>query len=530
VKPTFHLLTRLAPLSLALLVAASACKKDETTVEPEPVAAVAEPEPEPEWPDEPFRAERPAPKPIKNVEIPKIETFELDNGLEVYLVQQKTLPTVMMFFEWDTGEVDDPRGKTGVASLCGDLMDEATKSKDKASFSAAQDDHAVRVWVSPGTETTNLGVRALERELGPALDLAAELLLEPGMREEDFERLREQDKAWIEQRKGSPSSIAYRIFPSLTWGSKHPYGKIETEQSVDKIKLSDCKGWAKKLKPDGARLWVVGRITEDKLREELSERFAKWKGKAPKAKKIGAPKPAAGTIFFVHVPDSAQSQILLGHPGPQRDAEDYEATSMMAAILGGSFSSRLNMNLREDKGWAYGARGGFNYSRGGSSFGAGSSVRSDATGPAVLEIAKEIERMRTANPTAKELEREQEGALLAMPADFATATRTLFAFRQLTHFGLPLDWYQGHQERLRGLDIPAVHAAAEAHLQEDGHVVLVVGDGAVVLESLEKIAADEVFGGGGIQYLDTDGNPVERPTFDDEGGEKAGEKADKSAG
>jgi zinc protease len=506
------------PLMLmgALALGLLACKPPEATDVPDPIVADTQTNaPGVEWPDEPFRAKRPVPKPIANVPIPSIETFTLANGLQVYLVQQQTLPTVLMFFEWDLGEIHDPKGKTGTAAVCADVMDEATKRKDKATFTAAQADHAVSVWLNPGLENTTLGVRALTRELGPALDLAAELLLEPGMRQADFDRVRDHRKAAIEQSKGSAASIASRLFASLVWGSKHPYGKIETDESADAIQLADCNAWVGKLRPGGARLWVVGKIDEAALRTELGDRFAKWTGNAPAPMKIGPAKPAAGTIFFVHVPGAAQSQILLGHPGPARNVADYEATSLMAEILGGSFSSRINMNLREDKGWAYGARGRFSYNRGGSYFTAGSSVRPDATGPGLLEIAKEIERMRTTDTTADELRREQDGALLAMPSDFSTATRTLFSFRALEFFDLPMDWYEGHQQRLRALDTKAIRAAAEAHLQVEGHVVLVVGDGTSgMLESLEKIAADKVFGAGGIQYLDADGNPIARPNFE----------------
>lgn len=508
-RPAFIRSGLLLLASAALLV--GACERGELTVDPETTPVDVAVSDAAEWPDEAFRAERPTPKPIKDVKIPKIETFELDNGVEVFLVQQQTLPTVLMYMEWDLGEVNDPRGKTGMASLCGALVGEATKNKNKEAFSAAQDDHAVTVRVNALTETTILNVRALKRELGPALDLAAEMLFEPGMRQEDFDRLRDQRKAGIEQSKGSASSISRRISPSLIWGSKHAYGKIETSASIDNISVADCNAWVKRLKPDGARLWVVGKITEDELRTEFNARFGDWKGKAPKPIRLGKPKPAKATIFFVHVPNSAQSQVLIGHPGPIRTEPDYEATELMAMILGGSFSSRINMNLREDKGWSYGARGGFSYSRGGSSFAASSSVRTDVTGPAVLEIAKEIEHMRGEVPTAEELRREQEGALLAMPAEFATATRTLFSFRGLDYYGLPLDWHVGHQERLRAVDPAAIQTAAQAHLQDIDQVVLVVGDGAVVLESLEKIAEDGVFGAGGIQYLDTDGNPIPRP-------------------
>ncbi len=500
--------------ALALSLSLSACHTDPVLVEPcEGDAGETESQSPPNWPDEAFRSTRPTPKQIQSVIIPEISGFTLDNGMQVHLVQQKNLPTVYMLFEFDYGSVSDPRGKA-LSSICGDLMDESTKTKDKAAFAAAQADHAVDVWTRPGADSTSIGVRALTRELPAALDLAAEMILEPGLRESDLERIKSQGKNQIAQRKGSPGSVSSRVLPSLMWGSKHPYGQIETEASVDAVRLSDCKRWVSKLRPKGAHLWVVGQISEAELREQLGSRLSKWTGRAPEARVTPTPKPKAGTIFFVDVPDAAQSQISVGHLGPARDAEDYEATQMVAAILGGSFSSRLNMNLREDKGWAYGARGGFYYRRGGSYFSAGSSVRSDATAGALREIAAEITRMRTTDPTSEELSRERTGALLSLPAGFASATRTLFRFKNLAYYGLPLDWHTGHQERLRAIEIADVRAAAETHLQASDYVVLVVGDASVVLEEVEKIAEDKLFGDGGITFLDTDGKRVGRPERD----------------
>jgi zinc protease len=505
-------------LALAGLTWLVACKPEQPIVDPDPVVKVDpqpvdEQPPAAEWPDEPFRAERPQAKQPKSLELPDITQLVLSNGLEVRLVEQKTLPTVMMFFEWDVGSANDPKRKAGLASLCGDLLDESTKSLDHAAFRAKQADHAVQLWAGSGTETTSVGMRSLERELGPALDLLAEMLLTPGMRKTDFERLVEQEKAGVEQSKASPSSIAHRVWSSVVWGGQHPYGKIETLDSIDEITLDDCNAWVGKLRPEGARLWVVGKIDGEELRKQLEARFADWTGKAPKLSKIAKAKPAKGTIFFIHVPNAAQSQILVGHPGPSRDAPDYEATQMMAAIFGGSFSSRLNMNLREDKGWAYGARGNFSYSRGGSTFTASSSVRTDATGGALREIAKEIQKMRSTDPSAEELAREREGAKQALPATFSTATRTLYAFRELAFYDLPVDWYEGYAGRLEALDIAALRKAAEAHLQSGDFVVVVAGDGAVVLPELQKIADEKVFGKGGLLFLDADGNPVEPPTF-----------------
>jgi zinc protease len=183
----------------------------------------------------------------------------------------------------------------------------------------------------------------------------------------------------------------------------------------------------------------------------------------------------------------------------------------MVEILGGSFSSRINMNLREDKGYTYGGRAGVNYRRTGSSFAASSSVRTDATGPALREIIKEFSTMRATDATDAELKRVKEGALLALPAEFATPSDTLFAFQRLKFYGLPLDWYAGYQQRLQTVDVPAIRKAAEKHLRGQDFVVLVVGDGAKILPDLDAIAKDKLFGKGGVVVLDADGEKAPRP-------------------
>ena len=507
----FRIPARLAVGLAAVGLAALACKPAAPAVEPtpEPAAPPVVQEPAaPSWPDEPFRATRPEPGPARPLTLPKIQRFALDSGVEVYLVEQTTLPTLYMTLEFDFGDVDDPAAKLGLHGLCMDLIDEGTKRLDKVAFEEAQADLAIQLWASGGGETSTVGLRALKGQMGPALDLFAEMLTEPGLRDKDLGRLRDRYKTGLAQRRGNPGAVAGRVFPALVWGAGHPYGAITSEATYDAIKAADCKAVAGKLKPKGARLFVVGMTTEAELRAELGARLAKWSGKAPAPRTIPAAKPRAGTIFLVDMPGAAQSVITLGHPGPVRTAPDYEATSLMAQILGGSFSSRINMNIREDKGYAYGARGGFEYERKGSVFEASSSVRTDATGPALREILKEIRGMRAGDPTEGELRREQEGSIAAMPASFSTPTRTLGAFRGLAYFGLPLDWYEGRQERIRAVTAEAVRKAAADHLRESDFVVLVVGDASVIRPDLEAMAAERLFGAGGLVVLDADGKPV----------------------
>lgn len=509
------------------LVAASAllaaCKPQPTSqppvdnqpVGPQPVASApteqeAAPPPA-NWPDEPFRAQRPTPGQVAELKLPQVETFKLGSGLEVFLVRNDKLPTVYMNFEFDVGSVNDPKNQIGLHSLCLDLLDEGTAKLDKVAWEEKQADHAVAVSSFGGSDTSGLAVRALKRELPHALDLLAELLREPGLREADFQRLKDRRKASITQAKGSPGSIAGRISGSLFWGADHPYGRIETEKTVDAIQLKDCAKVVAKLKPGGARLWVVGQISQDEIKSELASRLPEWKGKAPTKAAVAGPKPQLGKLFFVHVKDAPQSSVYVGHAGPKRNAPDYEATDLMAEILGGSFSSRINMNLREDKGYTYGGRAGFGYRRAGSTFTASSQVRTDATGPALREIAKELTTMRATDATSEELMRVQEGALLALPAEFDTPTATLRAFQQLRYHGLPFDYYEGHQKRLRAVDIPAIRKAAEKHLRAKDFVVLVVGDANKVLPDLEAIAGEKLFGAGGVVVLDPDGQPAKRP-------------------
>ncbi len=465
------------------------------------------------WPDEPFRAERPQPGPVPETPQPKPEQFTLDNGLEVYLVRQDVLPTVTINIAFDIGSVNDPAKKRGRTGICLDLLSEGTKNLDKVGFETKQADHAVNIYSYAGTESSSVALSALKDQLGPGLDLLAEMLREPGLRAEDLDRLRDRNKASVLQQKGSPSSISRRVLGSLVWGAKHPYGGITTDQTLSSVTLADCKKVVSQLKPNGARMFVAGHVTADEIKQAFGSKFGFWQGKAPASKKIAKPKPGAGNIYLVHAPGAAQSVISVATPGPRRDAVDYVPTQMMATILGGSFSSRINMNLREDKGYAYGGRGSFHYYRGGSHFVAGSSVRTDATGPSLREIAKELAGMRNAPVTAEELTREREGALLGLPAHFSTASRTLGTYASLVFYGLPLDWYTTYQAQLKQLDAAAIQKAATDHLPASDYVVLVVGDAEVVYNDLKAIADEKLFGKGGIKVIDADGKPAKLPEF-----------------
>lgn len=500
-------LRRLSWASLGAVALLAACRPEAEPMPPDDTdSAPTSPDRQAVvWPDEEFRATQPEPGPVPKVETPLTERFTLANGLEVYLVQEPRLPTVQLTIQWDLGRAEDPRAKPGRGELCLDLIDEGTRRLDKVAFEEAQADHAVSVWSSGGSETSTVNLRALEGELGPALDLMVEMLREPGLRADDLQRIKDRRKASIVQSRGTPTSIAGRVFPSLVWGAGHPYGRIAMESDVDAVTVADCKGLTRKLKPRGARLFVVTRMSADAVKAELEKRLGDWTGKAPSVRKPGPAQPRSGKIFMVHVPGAAQSMVMLGHPGPARQAEDYVPTSIMARILGGGFTSRINMKLREEKGYTYGARGYFRYQRNGSHFLASSSVDTVHTAEAVEDLLGEILAMRAGPPTPDELQREVDAALLTLPEKFSTSSKAMSTMRSLVYFGLPPDYWDGYQEQVRALDLARIEQAAVQHLQERNFTVLVVGDAEVIQDDLVKLAESGRIGKGGVVRLDADG-------------------------
>ncbi|MEM6992280.1 MAG: pitrilysin family protein [Myxococcota bacterium] len=501
---------------MLLLLAVAACRKPDATQAPEErevsqgkndgVVMV--------WPDEGFRYEAPKPGPTPEVTVPAPTVFELDGGITVYLVQRMTIPTVSLSLVFPTGSIIDPKGKRGLASACMDLLEQGTASLDKPAFEARKADLASGTSAWANAETSGVAMSSLHRNFADTADLMLEMLERPGLRARDLERLRSRRKANLAQNKAAPSSLGRRLWRSVLWGPEHPYGVLTTKAQYDALSVDDCRGWLAKLGTAGAQMYVAGSTDEAEIRSLFEERLSAWgkdsRGRPRTTVTLQPPvaAPRRGTIFFADVPGAAQSQIYIGHAGPGRKSEDYEATMIMAQILGGSFSSRINMNIREDKGYAYGARARFSYRRAAGSFAASSSVRSDATGASITEMVKEIRKIRSEGVTNEEIERERQGTLLGLPARFSTAGRVRNTYSSLVFFGLPLDYYDGFQKRVAALDASRLLAAAKTHLRDRGYTVLVVGDGETVRDSLKALAEAGGLGEEGFVELDGDGTVV----------------------
>jgi predicted Zn-dependent peptidase len=461
------------------------------------------------FPDEEFRSHQPVAGPPRPFRLPAMKPFNLASGIKVYLVENHSLPLVSIDLSFDGGASVDPRGKEGLASVCMAMLTEGTEQLDKIAYAEALADTASSISGYAGEETVGITLSSLRKHLDPTFAQFVATIRTPGFRQSDFDRLIKRRIEGVKQARGNPASVASRVAGAVLYGPAHPFGAVVTEDSLARLTLDDCRAFARSwLVPDNVRLFVVGDLTEAAVRGYFdSAALAGWgHGHTGHTGHTGHPDPARATrpalpapstlpgrIFFVDIPGAAQSTVSYLQFGPVRTAPDYFATSVMSAVLGGGFTSRLNMNLREDKGYSYGARGGFSYTKSYGVFSASAPVVGNATYQAILEIDREVKGMAAAAPEfaikPEELEREKRGAILGLPGRFATAQAALGQYRGLVYYGLPLDYYDSYVARLEQVSASEAMSAAARQLHPGQAVYIVVGNGDEKL--IERVRDDQ---------------------------------------
>jgi zinc protease len=436
------------------------------------------------FPDEAFRTRAPVAGEPRPFRLPPVAIFALASGIEVYLVEQHALPLVSLDLNFDGGAAVDPPGKEGLASVCMAMLVEGTEQLDKLAYAERLADTASSIGAYAGDDSIGLTLSSLARHLPATFAQFVDTLRAPGFRRSDFDRLIQRRIEGIRQAKGSPASVASRIAGAVLHGREHPFGAVVTEASLAALTLDDCRAFARTwLLPQRARLFVVGDLTGADVRAAFDgPALAGWTGAAPTAPALPPPRSMPGRIFFVDIPGATQSTVSYLQLGPPRIAPDYFATAMLGSVFGGGFTSRINMNLRERRGYSYGARGSFSYARSYGAFVATAPVTGNATYQSILEIHREVVGLASGAPelavTRDELEREQRGAILGLPGRFATAQAALGQYRGLVYYGLPLDYFDSFAARVSAVSVDEVAAAAMRWLLPGQAVYVVVGDGA----------------------------------------------------
>ncbi|HZQ47041.1 MAG TPA: pitrilysin family protein, partial [Verrucomicrobiae bacterium] len=393
------------------------------------------------------------------------------------------------------------------AKLAMDMLDEGTTRRTALQISDELDSLGASLTSGSDLDSSTVRLSTLTATLDPALDIYADVILNPSFPESDFKRLQKERLAGIQREKTEPVNMARRVFPKLLYGSNHAYGNpltgSGTEASVAKLTRADMQKFHDTwFKAGNATLIIVGDTTLDQIKPKLEKLFGNWKTGEVPVKNIGhVEQQKKSVIYLIDRPGSIQSLILAGHVATPKSDPDEIAIQTMNTILGGTFTSRVNMNLREDKHWSYGARTIIASARGQGPFIAYAPVQTDKTKESMVELDKELRGILGKRPiTEEELSMAQQNETLKLPGSWETDGAVGNSIGEIVRFGLPEDYFTTYPGKVRALSLSDLTKAAEKVVHPDQLVWVIVGDRAKIEPGIQEL------GWGEIQLLDTDGN------------------------
>jgi len=430
-------------------------------------------------PDAAFRGQPPSPGTPVEFHAPVPAQLALKNGLPVFLIERHDVPLVAVSLAVRSGADTEPAGKAGLSSLALDLLDEGTQSRDAASIARGFEDLGARYGTSADADASRVTVTALSDTLDPALEIFADVALNPAFREADVQRVRVERLGQIAQALDDPSSVGQHVLSRVIFGEQHPWGYPGdgTVKSVKSISRKDVAAWHKAwFRPSNAALFVVGDTDAATLLPLLEKRLGGWKdGPFPKIPAPTRSRKAVRVITMVDKPDAPQSQIWIGEVGIASTAPDIFPVRVMNNILGGSFNSRLNGNLRTEHAWSYGVFSFYDTHREAGPFAAAGGVISEKTAEALSEFMKELARMKSGEVSEEELQDAKEGLIRTIPALFASNEQAAGAYARAWSHALPLDYYATYQQRVGAVTKDEVAKAARERLHPDQMAIVVVG-------------------------------------------------------
>lgn len=455
----------------------------------------------------PDRTRPPQPGPAPRLTLPPIQKHALGNRLPVWVVEMHEVPLVQVALIVRAGAAADPADLPGVASLTADMLDEGAGELGALELADAIDVLGASLSTSSDYDASLVRLSVPVARLEPALALMADVVQRPTFADEELDRLRALRLTAMLQARDDPAAIASLAYPRLLYGTDYRYGLPDsgTPATMTSVTSDDLRAFhAARYRPDNALLLVAGDVTPAAVQPLLERAFGKWRGEGPAPSPATLPdavQPAARRVYLVDKPQAAQSQVRIGWIGVPRTTPDYFPLTVMNTILGGSFTSRLNMNLREEHGYAYGAFSDFAMRRGAGPFTAAAGVQTDKTAEAVAEFLSELTGIRAPVPAA-ELHRAKQYLALGFPNAFETTGDMIGMLQELWIYQLPEDTYERYVPEVSGVTAAAVERVASQHIQADRCLIVIVGDRARVeaplvrlgLGSLTVLSIDEAIG------------------------------------
>jgi zinc protease len=428
---------------------------------------------------QPDRSRPPALGAVRELQLPQIQKRALSNGLPVWLIESHEVPLAQVNLLIQAGSADDPAAKTGVASFTAAMLDEGAGARSSLELADALDFLGAVLTTSGSFDASSIRLNVPVARLGDALPIMADVALRPTFPRQDLERLRQERLTSLLQARDDPASIAQIVFSRLLFGAAHRYGTgaVGTPATIEGLTADDLRSFhTAYYTPSNATLVVVGDVRIDSVLPLLERQFGAWKGTARARAAIpAAPQPARREIVIVDKAAAEQSQIRIGWIGVPRSTPDYFALVLMNTVLGGSFTSRLNQNLREQHGYAYGASSAFDMRLAAGPFVAAAGVQTDKTAEALREFFNELEAIR--KPIGEEeLTKARNYLALGLPADFETAGDLSRRIEELIVYRLPEHYYEQYVPTIGAVTPAAIQKAAATYIQAARCLVVVVGD------------------------------------------------------
>ncbi len=441
------------------------------------------------------------------VAFPPLQRAELSNGLKIVLAERHSVPVVDFRLLVDAGFAADQFAAPGTARLAMDMMDEGTTSRSSLEINEALQLLGSSLGASAALDVCTVRLNTLTENVDPSLELFADVLLNPSFPEKEFVRLQKQTIARIQREKSTPVQMALRVFPALLYGSDHAYGLpftgSGTEESVQNMTRKDLVAYHKTwFKPNNATLIIVGDVTLQEIQPKLEKLLNSWKkGDVPTKNIAKVARKEKPVVYLVDRPGSQQSIIFAGSLAPPRANNMEEEIQMMNNILGGTFTSRIDMNLREDKHWAYGAFSFIRGAKGQRPYIAYAPVQSDKTAESMREIQKELKAITGDKPpTQEEFAKNQANELLSLPGSWETINSVAGSVTQIVQYGLPDNYFDEYPSKIRNMTLADVQKATTV-VEPDNLVWVVVGDKAKIEEAVKSMNME-------IKYIDADGKPL----------------------
>ncbi|VAX14977.1 hypothetical protein MNBD_IGNAVI01-1906 [hydrothermal vent metagenome] len=425
--------------------------------------------------------------------LPEIKQFQLNNGLKVLFVEKDNLPIIQMSLVVNAGSRFDPPGKNGLAYLTSMLIDEGA-----GEYSALELDNEIEslgsiFGVSTDRDLIYINMLSIKDKFERSLELLTTVYTSPLFTDSDFEREKKKLLTMIIRNYDEPSYIASTNFRNLVYNTTpydHPI--IGTLQEIETIDNNDVKHFYRStFSPSNSHLIVVGSITMSELEKKLNKYFTTISFELEIKNNIHAPIENNSNIYFIHKQGAAQSEIRVGHISNKRTDSDYFAKAIMNSILGGQFSSRLNLNLREDKGFTYGVSSGFYYNKFFSHFQIATSVESKNTGETIKEIEKEINGIKQ-NISIEEIDFAKSYLIKRFPAMFETYTQTANNLTSLIHYSLDRNYFNNYIQNIENCTKDEIEEAARMKIVTDKMIYVIVGDGKKVLFQLRSISDSNI--------------------------------------